>query len=661
MGRKRWGIVAAIALAAALLGSLSWSLPGLSNFERAVFDAYRFVLAEKIERDPRIALVIYDETVMRETGKTSPLDRQILADALRNIDAIGVKSIGIDMIFIQPTDDEEPLLAALRGLRAPTSVNFADPEFDRASFWPDEVAEQSEQYQHGFWARLKGSRVKPASSVVGVDTDGIARRWPNLAPGQRLPLSASMTGARQFDGYGGSIRFTRYDQPRDLETLNPATGMFRPIQIDTLADPDEAEVIADEIRGRHVLIGADSFNIDQLSTSITRIGNLPPVAGVYTHAHMLRQALEGQRFTPFLFVFGVLLCGLAALAGALSGAMDRRLTLVIAAAIVQVAAIAALPAALHAMNYDIWSVPVVGMALAWLASCVAALSVSRRAGTEARLFAHDALGKYLPEPVARQIIANPRALNLSGERRQLFIMFTDLQGFTKFSHALSPEDTAAILNEYLALMSEIVLARCGTIDKFVGDAIVAFWGAPIAGEADAANALTCALEIDAASSRFAEEQAARGFQIGVTRIGLHHGEAVVGNFGAAKRIQYTAIGDAMNVAARLESANKQLGTRILVSASAARACGFENFRALGAIGLSGVSTPIEVYEPLSSETSKYSAAFAAAAAAALQPDRRKLAPLRDLQSAHPGDRVLRLMLARLTQGKAGAVYELRSK
>jgi adenylate cyclase len=157
---------------------------------------------------------------------------------------------------------------------------------------------------------------------------------------------------------------------------------------------------------------------------------------------------------------------------------------------------------------------------------------------------------------------------------------------------------SVLLNSYLDLLSDIVLRHGGTIDKFVGDAVVAVWGAPIAREDDADRALQAAL----AMYRAGEEFTARGGgalpPVGKTRVGLHRGEAVVGNFGGEGRMQYTALGDGMNTAARLESANKSLKTTILVSTAAKEQASLDIFRPMGRIVLSGRATPVEVWEPM---------------------------------------------------------------
>jgi adenylate cyclase len=157
---------------------------------------------------------------------------------------------------------------------------------------------------------------------------------------------------------------------------------------------------------------------------------------------------------------------------------------------------------------------------------------------------------------------------------------------------------AQLLNDYLDRLSAVVLEHGGTLDKFVGDAVVAFWGAPIAFPDDGARAMKAAIAIYQAGEAFRRAAPPGVPPIGRTRVGVHFGEAIVGNFGGDGRIQYTALGDAMNTAARLESANKPLDTTVLVSREAMERCGLDGFRPMGIVSLRGRATPVEVFEPV---------------------------------------------------------------
>ena len=653
-----------LALACLALPFASRAIPLTLGVEHAVHDLYRYLLAPTVETaggDPDVALVLYDDAAARDAGRTNPVDRARLAAALEAIEGAGAKSVGIDMIFIQPTEDEDALIAALAGMRIPVFLAYADPESDNAAYWDPAIDGEARAYQDRFWQRIVAGPVTRVSPVVATDDSGLARRWPDVAPGGNPPLALAMAGTPR-ESYRGAIRFARLADDAVGDGAKRASGMFPSFSIDLVTDPDLAEFFLPELAGRHVLVGSDTFNADQLATPITRIAGDRKIAGVTVHAQMLRQALD-RRFPAPLPWWGVAaFAALFAAAGAASASIERRPLLLSGAILLQFAALAALPVALDRAGIDFLSAPLFGLLLAWLLAFLAVGYALRSRTSTERAFARDALGRFLPENVAREILDKPELLGLSGEERPLFMMFTDLEGFTRFSHGRDPQVTAAILNRYLEEMSTVVLDHGGTIDKYVGDAVVAFWGAPLADAKDGDNCVACALALHAAAEALRAAIAAEyGETLGRTRIGLHHGTVVVGNFGGRRRIQYTALGDAMNVAARLEGANKYLGSDILASEAVRERAPDFAWRPLGRVGLSGVGTPIALYEPVADERRSYTSQWADAMRALSEGNAEAAERLRALAREYPADRALEALVARLERIEGGAVYVLETK
>jgi adenylate cyclase len=343
--------------------------------------------------------------------------------------------------------------------------------------------------------------------------------------------------------------------------------------------------------------------------------------------------------------------------GAATGGLDASARLLGPALLVQVAAMLALPFWLEGQGWDTYGLPAFGWLLGWLLAAIAAATLARIVGAEQRRFAQGALGKYLPRDVAQAILREPEQLALKGERREIYALFTDIEGFTSMAQAQPPEVVAATLNEYLDVMSNTVLAHGGTIDKFVGDAVVAFWGAPLARPDDPDRALACAIAMARAGDALMAPHDARP-ALGRTRVGLHMGSAVVGNFGGEGRIQYTALGDSMNVAARLEGANKTLKTAVLVSREAAEAMGLDNFRAMGRVRVRGRDQAIDVFEPHGVGHSRPDAVFDALYAAVMAGDTEALAALRQHSAAAPDDRALAFLVQRLEHVGPGGAYDL---
>ena len=217
------------------------------------------------------------------------------------------------------------------------------------------------------------------------------------------------------------------------------------------------------------------------------------------------------------------------------------------------------------------------------------------------------LSRYFSPNLVQQLVDSPDALNLDGERRELTFVFTDLADFTPLVEALEPSVIVALLNEYLDEMTKIVFRWGGTVDKVVGDAVHAIFGAPQEQADHATRAIDCAMEMDQFAEQFRQRKIAEGIPLGVTRIGLHTGLAMVGNFGGEHYFDYTAHGDAINTAARLEAANKYLGTRICVSEHVvARMTSFAG-RPIGTVLLPGKTTQLKLFEPLSAERMESSA------------------------------------------------------
>ena len=602
--------VAGFLLAMALFTALgSWDLPLLSNAENALYDVRAAGFAPRTDTDKRIVLVVYTDDTNRKTGQISPVDRTVLAEELAQIEGLketgeGAKGIGIDILLDSAQDDDPLLQAALRGMTTPVYLAFASNRTN-----PEAITWEQEADLRRYIAAVRTETTRPASILLVTDNDGAARRWPRHYAGLPPLLSEAMTAgtldaAPQFSGFTGPIRYrlpTAQDRP-----------VFEKIPIDLLADPATAPLVADTIRGRYVLIGGDFADFDQFDTPFTRTGLSPDprgghsrMIGVEIHASMLAQLLDKAlpRSVPvWAQMLGAAFAILLGMATAAAKARPWQLALGVAA---QILAFAAFPFLVARAGYDTLGFPAVGWPAGWLIAYVAVSAALRAINAAQREFAQGALGKYLPRSVASEILRNPERLRLHGEKREIFCLFSDLEGFTKLTHAVEPEMIARLLNDYLDKLSAVVLEHGGTLDKFVGDAVVAFWGAPIAYPDDGARAVKAAVAMYQAGEEFRRAAPAGVPPIGRTRVGVHFGEAIVGNFGGEGRIQYTALGDAMNTAARLESANKPLDTTILISREALERCGLGpdnpyGFRPMGTVGLRGRATPVEVYEPVPS-------------------------------------------------------------
>jgi len=205
--------------------------------------------------------------------------------------------------------------------------------------------------------------------------------------------------------------------------------------------------------------------------------------------------------------------------------------------------------------------------------------------------------QHLAPQVVSLIVADPTLLKLSGERREITALFTDIEGFTTMTDRLGPQELVSILDRYFEGVAAIVMKHGGMIDKLVGDAVHAFFNAPLDQAEHWRHAIVCGIEIRDWTEAFRLRPENRTAAMGRTRIGIETGDAVVGDVGIAAKLDYTAHGNAINIAARLEAANKDLGSTICIGAGAAARFGVEKLAPLGKVPLRGLNVDMDVYTP----------------------------------------------------------------
>ncbi|MFO1146778.1 MAG: adenylate/guanylate cyclase domain-containing protein [Alsobacter sp.] len=263
-----------------------------------------------------------------------------------------------------------------------------------------------------------------------------------------------------------------------------------------------------------------------------------------------------------------------------------------------------------------------------------------------------ALARYFSPNLAAELVSSGAGTDLRSARRELTALFTDIAGFTALVETLEPDLLADLLNRYFRRMTDIVFAHEGTVAKLMGDALHVLFGAPLGQDDHAARAVACALALDAAAEAFRADAVAQGIVLGVTRIGVHSGPALVGNFGGGRFFDYTAYGDTINTAARLEAANKTIGTRVCVSAdTAARVPGFRG-RPIGDLALRGRAAPLRAFEPLQ-ERDEEPAAYASAFSKLEANDPAALPAFAALVGVRSDDPLASLHLRRLLDGRTG--------
>ena len=505
------------------------------------------------------------------------------------------------------------------------------------------------------------------------DDDGVARRVPLVIEYggryyQALGLTLAALATQQPTRFVAARRRVTLGD-RTLPTIARLNFVGQRFPRVSAAAVLDGRVGAAELRGKIVIVGFTHAAYDKVPTPFDPLSD-----GVELHATLLHNLLYDE-----LLVDAGVAAQLAALAvfAALAVALQlrrvrRRLWLPLVVAIGAIAVWIALGQALFARGVVIDLVaPASAFALTMLAATVATLATEGREKAQVR----SAFAQYVSRSLVERIVANPRAARLGGERRDMTVLFSDIRGFSRIAESLPPEQLADFLNEYLTPMTAIVLDRDGTLDKYIGDAVMAMWNAPIDVDDHPTRACAAALAMQAALGPLNAAWAARGRPPVAIGIGINTGPMSVGNMGSEARFDYTVLGDSVNLAARLEPLTKEYAVDILVGeATAAAARGFV-FRELGRVRMKGKDQPARIFElcgAAGDPTLPAPAALAAWAAAMAALDLRRFddaaAQFAALATADPRDGAARVLADRAAELAAAppppdwdGVYEQRSK
>jgi class 3 adenylate cyclase len=354
------------------------------------------------------------------------------------------------------------------------------------------------------------------------------------------------------------------------------------------------EWLADKI----VLVGAVRPYEDRHRTPL--VAALGPrrgtVSGVVLHAHVLAQLLDRRSAevpAPFWGWFLTLLMGVV---GVLIATRMTHLWLTILLGVGVLLGYCGM--AIAGPRLVIPSIPILAPSFAFLVTSLATGTWIGYQERRRRRFLKRAFSRYVSPAVVEAVCAEPDRLTLGGERRELSFVFTDVEGYTTLSESLDPELLGELFNDYLNQVVALIFEHGGTLEKFVGDAVMTMFGAPLEQPDHACRALDFALAVDRWSRQFESTQRERGIAFGRTRIGVNSGVATVGNFGGTLQFSYTAHGDAVNTAARLETLNKHLGTRICVGERTRQLCTESPLRPVGDLVLKGKTEALQVFEPI---------------------------------------------------------------
>jgi len=596
-------IFAAAALAIAALEIFAPRL--LAPLEHRLLDAYVRGHAEKLAPDPEIVLVDIDDASLArlqgEAGKW-PWPRVVHAQLVEGLQAQKPRAIVFDIVFSEPdvfrkeldqafveaiaphrniyfplvrlpahNDAKFPPLAGLAGALGLKARPGADPSARAALVPPLALPESAWRTGTiGFEndADGVGRRYRLREVVAGWEIPSLPAR---LAQDLGWPLPAGDEIVLAWRGAAGAVRHVSY---ADLYEDFNRSQRKRP---------------ADEFTGRIVIVGTAATALQDLRVT--------PMSSLHPGAEILATAIEnlknGRSMRILPAGWSMLLATL--LIGALHAAFARNVDASRTGYALGAASVVLLAASWAAAGRNLLAPMLAPLVAAWafyFAAATAAYLRERRERQEAIAM----FSRFVNPHVVKQLVERG-GIEGAGQTRQVTLLFSDIRGFTTLSETRKPEEVVALLNRYFSLQVDVVFKHGGSLDKFIGDAIMAFWGAPLDDPRHARNAVLCALEMADTLQQFKREigSAPDSFDVG---IGIHSGPALVGLIGSDRRREYTAIGDTVNLASRIEGLTKEAGRRILVSRETMSLCGDGiDFVSCGSYKVKGRAQEVELFEP----------------------------------------------------------------
>lgn len=618
--RSLWlqvGLAAFLAWTVAFAASMA---PVFERFEWASWDWRVQWLATPSDHSKRIRLVLIDQQSLDWASDVNqiswPWPRQAYEPLLGFLERAGAELVVFDMLFTEPSSygvsDDSRLAEALQ--RAPPSVG-AVALGNGQPLRLDELPSDRLLSDRGSPARV--GHLPPAERLVlpippleksfdrlgnvhvQPDADSVFRRLAPYRLFRGEPMPSLATAAWELLNPDSGWPDIPVDaQGRGVLHFRGDVGLYEPLSAASLIQSElrlrqgrETALDPRELEGQIVMIAPSAAGL--LDLGATPMSSVSP--RVLVHATALDNLLGGDwmHTTPRLwlaFYLALLAFGVALATRYLHSLWQTLIILALCAGLPWVLAVGAYQAGL-------W-LPLIAPTLAAFIAFALTLFWNYMTEGRQRRFIKQAFQQYLSPAVIERLVSDPQRLTLGGEARELTLLFSDIQGFTSVAESLSAERLTELLNNYLSAMTDIILDTGGTIDKYEGDAIIAFWNAPLDQPNHAALGVEAMLNCHAQLEARREDWASRyGPELHV-RIGVNTGEVVVGNMGSSKRFDYTFLGDAGNLAARLEGANKVFGSELMISA-ATRAQLPDSFRVreLGRILVVGRAEPITVYEP----------------------------------------------------------------
>ena len=643
----------------------------LQSLELSAYDRLLTFFAGSQQSD-RVVLVVTTEADINRFGY--PIRDNYLAAVLAAVFAGGPKVVGVDLYRDLPMAPGNPELQAIQRAHDNLYWVFKLPDAGNSGV-PSPPA-------------LRGSGREVLSDHV-TDAGGVVRRALLLAADERtnhnwpamgVSLAESYTGQRLHvvddDLALGRGRIPLLDQPygpyakvdaagyQMLFDYRGGSGRFRQISFSEMIDRAE---LAATLRDRIVLVGTAALSIkDSFATPFsTGWGGEGPLVGIALHAHTADQLIriangESRNPVPLPRLLDDVAIWAAAMAGAALALLVWRVIVVLLALLLGLGLVAGATA--WGFGSAGLLVPGVPVSLAWVLSAAGCNFVMHSIASRERTQLRRSFESYLDPRIINEMMRSETLPSFGGEHREITAIFTDISGFTTMAETMDAATVANLLGEYFGVLTDVVVKNGGLVTDFIGDGLLVLFGAPMHQSDHADRAVAAALAMDEAAQRFNAELAARGIQWGHTRIGVHTGMAVVGNIGTHGKLKYSALGDTLNTASRVEGLNKYIGSRVAVTGDTAAQCRRQEFRPVGDIIVKGRKNAIPILAPVSPADPPALLARYAEAYAALDQENPEAAELfTALHRDFPADSATAFHARRLAAGENGVLVVMQEK
>ncbi len=647
-------ILAVTAVVILFTEDIVFEFPPLKRAELSLLDL-RFQRrgTRRSASDSSIVIVEISQESFKSLPDKWPWPKSYYTRLVRNLKRAGAAAIGVDVVFT--TSDPEASASERKfrdAIHDAGNVILAGSIETRQRLYVKH--EQDENYGNVFidsMARFGLVNIRP-------DVDGILRRYMPIVydagRDRRVPAFSVAVLNTYFqqpvhatpEVTAGAFRYAgreipKYDLSSFLINYTGSSGIFQRVNIADVLDDEDFQTVEELSHpgesintfddttlipsfDGHGFVPAGYLYNGMFQGKIVLIGSTMPedkdlfptpigegrqegdneMFGVEVHANVIRQVLDRDfiRREP-LWMSVLVVIGLSAITFSLTAGLKSIRTPY--SALIEILGIATVVSEMSIIYWvamklfinanfaaDMMS-PFLAVAFSYVASTVYNYITERKQKVLIKgMFSH-----YVNATIVDELVLHPEKLRLGGERKELTVLFSDIENFTQISERVSPEYLITILNEYLNVMTAIIFGNQGTLDKYEGDAILAFWGAPIPQTDHALRACRAAVEMQQALTALREMWKNEGKPLFHVRIGINTGEMIVGNMGGTSRFDYTVIGDSVNLGSRLEGANKQYRTGIMISEHAYRKVeGNIVVRELDLLVVAGKTEPIRVYE-----------------------------------------------------------------